>query len=134
MQIRKNEKIEKFGTINSTNSTIFKHEELKCSFYANQQNVTNASTDKFKTYLTIAGQLISIACLLMLLGMYFSHRILRNLPGLVLISLSVALMMSQVNFLISTYLTESFIAKSKADEICLSNHFNTSNFIKIKLI
>jgi G protein-coupled receptor Mth (Methuselah protein) len=63
-------------------------------------------SERVKAYITVVGQTISIVCLLFLLLMYFSNKVLRNLPGKILICLSISLLFSQFFFLLSSYLTE----------------------------
>jgi hypothetical protein len=65
-----------------------------------------APNDQIKVVITRVGQSISILSLLLLLSIYFSKRILRNLPGKILICLSLSLLFSQTFFLLSTYITE----------------------------
>jgi hypothetical protein len=55
-----------------------------------------------KKYMTIAGQMISIISLSLLLIMYFSNKVLRGkMPGKILISLSISLLLSQLFFLLT---------------------------------
>jgi hypothetical protein len=56
-----------------------------------------------KKYLTICGLSASILSIMLLLVMYFSSKLLRNQPGKILICLSLALMCSQVFFLLATF-------------------------------
>lgn len=112
--------------VNSSSSLVYSLNELKCKFYARQHDSTEDSA-LAKRYLTICGQTVSIVCLFLLLFMYFSHKSLRNLPGLILISLSLALMLSQICFLISVYVTESYLTRSQyQQDMCFNNEFSTS--------
>lgn len=106
----------------------------KCQLYVQQHNSSYSNGNHeamIKRYLTICGQTVSIVCLFMLLTMYFTHKVLRNLPGLVLISLAIALMFSQISFLISVYVTDSFLAKAldnqnEQENDCFANEFSSS--------
>ena len=75
--------------------------------FENAEDGDNMS-DWVKKYITICGQLISIISLILLLIMYFSNKVLRNLPGKLLICLSVSLLLSQILFLVSTYITKPY--------------------------
>lgn len=98
----------------------------QCRLYAISSDEDISVLD-VKKYLTICGQIISVVCLLILLGMYFTHKVLRNLPGLVLISLSLALMLSQVCFLFAINVSISYVSRAD-NETCLNNEFWSSNY------
>jgi hypothetical protein len=95
--------------------------------FENAEDGDNMS-DWVKKYITICGQLISIISLILLLIMYFSNKVLRNLPGKLLICLSVSLLLSQILFLVSTYITKPYThyALNSSSYDCnskLSNNF-----------
>ncbi|RMZ95825.1 G- coupled receptor Mth2 [Brachionus plicatilis] len=71
--------------------------------------------DLSKKYLTIIGQAISISSLSLLILIYVKNKLYGNLPGKMLLSLSSALLFSQIFFLISTYLTRSLADKSQKE-------------------
>lgn len=134
IQIRVNNRIlnaNETNTIELANQTnILK--DLKCSLYRQKREDDDdeKNDDDAKKYLTIIGQTISIVCLVALLAMYFTHKALRNLPGLVLICLSIALIASQACFLISLYVTRSFVARNPPlDDTCNLADFGTSNLL-----
>lgn len=66
-----------------------------------------------KKYITVVGQSISIVSLILLLIMYSSTKLLRNLPGKILICLSVSLVLSQVFFLLGSLVGEPFIGENE---------------------
>jgi len=66
-------------------------------------------SDYIKKYITIFGQSISIFSLFLLLVMYSSHKLLRNGPGKILICLSISLLLSQIFFLTSIYVTKPYV-------------------------
>ena len=101
------------------NSTTFMVNMMCNSFTQNKTNMNSSKKsecdlkdnnigDYVKKYMTICGQLISIISLILLLIMYFSNKVLRNLPGKLLICLSVSLLLSQILFLVSTYITKPY--------------------------
>ena len=114
-------------TLNTNQAALTALRTLKCSFYSQQlHNSTNVNLAK--KYMTIVGLSISIVSIVILLAMYFAHKVLRNLPGLILISLGLSLMASQICFLLSSYFTKSFVyAHKHLDNVCLSNEFESSN-------
>lgn len=117
-------------TSDEKNSTSHSLYELKCRMYERDAD----SEDAAKKYITIIGQLVSIISLFLLLGMYLFNKVLRNLPGKILICLSVSLLMSQIFFLISTYMTHPF--RAKVEWTCYDNLFASSyelmqNLVKV---
>lgn len=68
--------------------------------------------DITKKYLTIIGQVISISSLSLLILIYVKNRLFANLPGKMLVSLSLSLLLSQLFFLISTFMIKSLIEKN----------------------
>ncbi|CAF0834365.1 unnamed protein product [Brachionus calyciflorus] len=113
-------------------------------FKCNKQNSNqNLSSDLIKKYLTLIGHLISIISLIILLISYFRNKGLRNLPGKILINLSISLLFSQVFFLVSSYYVDSLydiILDGLDDDNCdlktPKNHFENLKilFIHIRLI
>jgi hypothetical protein len=68
--------------------------------------VEPSKSDIIKRYLTIIGQLISIVSLFVLLVIYTIIKKLRNLAGKLLMSLSIALLLTQATFLTSILVSE----------------------------
>lgn len=91
---------------------------------------SNLKADLAKKYATLIGHAISIVSLVILLAFYFTNKNLRNLPGKILMNLSISLLFSQVLFIISTYYTYSLLDKifGSTDDKCflseLKNEFN----------
>ena len=99
------------------------------------ENVTESLLNKlttccFKMYMTLIGLSISILSLLVLLIVYSFNKILRNLPGKLLIFLSLSLLFSQLFFLISTYLIKpsniSNLTYNHVNSISEDNIYNES--------
>ncbi|CAF0834291.1 unnamed protein product [Brachionus calyciflorus] len=91
--------------------------------------------DKAKKYLTIIGHCISILSLIVLLIFYLRNKVLsRNLPGKILINLSISLLLSQFFFVISAYFTNSYMDGFQIDKCetsLVENKFeNFNNLIK----
>ncbi|RMZ93747.1 G- coupled receptor Mth2-like, partial [Brachionus plicatilis] len=105
---------------------------------------SNLSTkaDLAKKYSTLVGHSISILSLSLLLTSYFKNKDLRNLPGKILINLSISLLFSQLLFIISTYYTNSLLdlifdsMENKCQVPKLNNNFDSlkSLFNHVKLI
>jgi hypothetical protein len=70
-------------------------------------------SEKIKKYMTIVGMFISIVSIIALLAIYAMNKTLRNFPGKLLICLSLSILLSQVTFLVSTYITEPTIMQQK---------------------
>ena len=66
-------------------------------------------SDYIKKYITIIGQSISIFSLLLLIIIYLHSKVLRNGPGKILICQSVSLLLSQLCFLTSIYITKPYV-------------------------
>lgn len=88
--------------LNSTNSSMNNTDYC----LTDDLNSLSSTSDIVKKYLTIIGNIISIICLFLLLFLYFSNKVLRNLPGKILICLSLSLLFSQLFFLFGNYLAE----------------------------
>nr|QVK45884.1 G protein-coupled receptor [Proales similis] len=71
---------------------------------------TTAFIRAVKAYTTIIGQTISIASLAVLLSIYGANKALRNEPGKILMNLAGSLMLSQVSFMVATYLAEPTVS------------------------
>ncbi|CAF0900558.1 unnamed protein product [Brachionus calyciflorus] len=95
----------------------------KCNLMLDEDNV--------KKYLTIIGQLVSILSLIILLFIYIRNKLHQNLPGKILIMLSLSLIFSQIFFLTSMYLTKSYIEKkfinSASCQINIENVLDLNN-------
>nr|QVK45885.1 G protein-coupled receptor [Proales similis] len=65
---------------------------------------------KSNAIITIGGQTISIASLAVLLSIYGANKALRNEPGKILMNLAGSLMLSQVSFMVATYLAEPTVS------------------------
>ena len=76
--------------------------------HSDRKSCEVSMSDYVKQYITMCGQSLSIISLFLLLIMYFSNKLLRNLPGKILICLSLSLLLSQIIFLISTYITKPY--------------------------
>ena len=128
------------------NSTTFMVNMMCNSFTQNKTNMNSSKKsecdlkdnnigDYVKKYMTICGQLISIISLILLLIMYFSNKVLRNLPGKLLICLSVSLLLSQILFLVSTYITKPYThyALNSSSNNCNSKLNNNFENISVLL-
>lgn len=99
--------------IKSNNSfTIYQLNNRECNEMLDQ--------DITKKYLTIIGQVISISSLSLLILIYVKNKLHGNLPGKMLVSLSLSLLLSQLFFLISTYVTKSLVDKNPIEKCELS--------------
>jgi hypothetical protein len=132
---------------NSSNSNVSSLDELLCNrintldlnLNININQITEpisceeATSDYIKKYITIFGQSVSILCLTLLLIMYSSHKLLRNLPGKILICLSFSLLLSQVSFITSIYITKPYVyyrdleSNSSNQTKCNENQIETEN-------
>jgi hypothetical protein len=113
-----------------TSNADEKHSPLACRVYRLKKKSCRTSKEietesLIKKCLTIGGQVLSITSILFLLGVYFSSKLLRNLPGKILICLSMALMLSQVFFLLSVY-TAQPLDRCPNEETLLQNTFRNS--------
>ena len=110
------------------NSFICKSYRLKKRLCDGKESLFNYS---FKMYLTVVGQLISIFSLILLLLLYFSSKLLRNLPGKILICMCLALLLSQFFFLLSTYGATPY---DTCDNDQVTNSFAVNSFTTHKQI
>ena len=102
----------------------------------------NMKADLAKKYSTLIGHAISMVSLVLLLAFYFKNKDLRNLPGKILMNLSLSLLFAQLLFIISTYYTYSLIdiIFDSSDDKCflyeLKNEFNNVKdmLVHVKLI
>ncbi|RNA43130.1 G- coupled receptor Mth2, partial [Brachionus plicatilis] len=129
--------------------TIFNQIE-KIEEFANKSNKLCGPLDSYpsteadlaKKYTTLAGHAISILSLVLLLTSYIKNKDLRNLPGKILMNLSISLLFSQLFFIISTYYTYSLFditfdsLENKCQMPKLNNKFDDLKtlFMQMKLI
>ena len=95
-----------------------------------KDNSEDDLSEKIKKYMTIVGLIISILSILALLVIYATNKALRNFPGKLLICLSLSILLSQLFFLVSIYITESkHTAKANS-----TNYFNTTKAIFYEIV
>ncbi|CAF0835294.1 unnamed protein product [Brachionus calyciflorus] len=73
--------------------------------YNSSLTLINSKKNDFKKYFTIIGHSISIVSIIILIILYCINKLYVNLPGKILINLSISLMMSQGIFLASIFIT-----------------------------
>jgi hypothetical protein len=105
----------------------FKGIELKCTSIKNNNEITNSNTNEF--YIKILGFSVSIACLIFQIGLFMKRWCVnKNSIDLILVNMmSIAVLMTQVTFvLVSTLTKGSYVASRAHENTCLNNQFQTS--------